>query len=161
VRTAPGGPNDYVYVIIQPVGWEPLTRLIGRPDLADDPEWSTPEARLDKLDKAFALIEEWSIKLPKWEVLTALNSHNIPCGPILSTREIIDDPTLNDNRIVVDVEHPERGTYKTVGLPIRLSASPADILRSPLLGEHNAEIYTGELGLSPDDLAELKSNGVI
>ncbi|MFC4000010.1 formyl-CoA transferase [Nocardiopsis sediminis] len=161
VRTAPGGPNDYVYVIIQPPGWEPITRLIGRPDLATDPEWATPEARLDKLDKAFALIEEWSSKLPKWEVLAALNAHNIPCGPILSTREIIDDPTLNANGIVATVEHPERGTYKTVGLPIRLSASPADIRRSPLLGEHNSEVYVGELGLSQDDLTTLKSNGVI
>ncbi|MDA8368392.1 MAG: formyl-CoA transferase [Nocardiopsaceae bacterium] len=161
VRTAPGGPNDYVYVIIQPPGWEPITRLIGRPELATDPEWATPEARLDKLDKAFALIEEWSATLPKWEVLAALNEYNIPCGPILSTREIIDDPTLNANGIIATVEHPERGAYKTVGLPIRLSDSPADIGRSPLLGEHNADVYARELGLTEDDLTTLKSNGVI
>ena len=60
VRCAPGGPNDYIYVIVQPVGWEPLTELIGRPELADDPEWATPEARLPKLDKMFQLIEEWT-----------------------------------------------------------------------------------------------------
>ncbi|GAB3213000.1 formyl-CoA transferase [Marinactinospora thermotolerans] len=161
VRTAPGGPNDYVYVIIQPPGWAPITQLIGRPELATDPEWATPEARLDKLDKAFAMIEEWSIRLPKWEVLAALNAHNIPCGPILSTREIIDDPTLSANGIVVTVDHPQRGPYKTVGLPIRLSDSPADIERSPLLGEHNDDIYSGELGLDAEELATLKSNGVI
>ncbi|MFC7331114.1 formyl-CoA transferase [Marinactinospora rubrisoli] len=161
VRTAPGGPNDYVYVIIQPPGWEPITRLIGRPELATDPEWATPEARLDKLDKAFALIEEWSSQLPKWEVLAALNAHNIPCGPILSTREIIEDPTLRENGIVVDVPHPERGSYTTVGLPIRLSDSPADIHPSPLLGEHNTDIYQGELGITPNELTALKSNGVI
>ncbi|WP_017573586.1 formyl-CoA transferase [Nocardiopsis halotolerans] len=161
VRTSPGGPNDYVYVIVQPVGWEPITRLIGRPELAEDPEWATPEARLDKLTTMFALIEEWSSKLPKWDVLAALNAHNIPCGPIMSTREIIDDPTLRANGVVTTVEHPERGSYETVSSPIRLSDSPVDVARSPLLGEHNADVYGGELGLSDEELAELASNGVI
>ncbi|RKS05750.1 formyl-CoA transferase [Nocardiopsis sp. Huas11] len=161
VRTAPGGPNDYVYVIIQPPGWAPITTLIGRPELVEDPEWATPEARLDKLDKVFSLIEEWSIGLPKWEVLAELNKHNIPCGPILSTREIIEDPTLRANGVVTTVEHPERGEYHTVSSPIRLSDSPVDVERSPLLGEHNEDVYGGELGLTADELAELSSNGVI
>lgn len=161
VRTAPGGPNDYVYVIIQPAGWKPLTELIGRPELAEDPEWATPEARLDKLDKAFALIEEWSREQPKWDVLAALNAHNIPCGPIMSTREIIEDPTLRENGVVTEVEHPERGSYHTVSSPIRLSDSPVEVRRSPLLGEHNADIYRDELGLTAQELAELSSNGVI
>ncbi|MFL1376718.1 MULTISPECIES: formyl-CoA transferase [unclassified Nocardiopsis] len=161
VRTAPGGPNDYVYVIIQPAGWKPITELIGRPELAEDPEWATPEARLDKLDKAFALIEEWSREQPKWDVLAALNAHNIPCGPIMSTREIIEDPTLRENGVVTEVEHPERGSYHTVSSPIRLSDSPVEVRRSPLLGEHNADIYRDELGLTAQELAELSSNGVI
>jgi formyl-CoA transferase len=161
VKCAPGGPNDYVYVIVQPVGWQPLTDLIGRPELAGDPEWATPEARLPKLGKMFQLIEEWTSTLPKWEVLEALNAHNIPCGPILSTKEIIEDPSLRDNEIVVEVEHPERGSYVTVGSPLKLSDSPADIRRSPLLGEHNHDIYATELGLSAAELAELQTNGVI
>lgn len=161
VRTAPGGPNDYVYVIIQPTGWAPIAKLIGRPELAEDPDWATPEARLDKLDKAFSLIEEWSRELPKWDVLSTLNAHNIPCGPIMSTREIIEDPTLRANGVVAEVEHPERGTYHTVASPIRLSDSVVDVVRSPLLGEHNPDIYRDELGLTPEELAELSSNGVI
>ncbi|KOX11037.1 formyl-CoA transferase [Nocardiopsis sp. NRRL B-16309] len=161
VRTAPGGPNDYVYVIIQPPGWAPITRLIGRPELVEDPEWATPEARLDKLDKVFSLIEEWSSRLPKWDVLAELNKHNIPCGPILSTREIIEDPTLRANGVVTTVEHPERGAYHTVASPIRLSDSTVAVERSPLLGEHNEDVYGGELGLTADELAELSSNGVI
>jgi len=160
VRTAPGGPNDYVYVIVQPAGWAPITEIIGRPELATDADWATPEARLDKLDKVFALVEEWSIGLDKWEVLAELNAHNIPCGPILSTRELIADNTLRDNGVVLDVEHPERGTYSTVGSPLRLSDSPADVGRAPLLGEHNSDVYA-RLGLSATDLADLKSNGVI
>ncbi len=160
VRCAPGGPNDYIYVIVQPVGWKPVSAIIGRPELADDPEWATPEARLSKLDKMFQLIEEWTIRHDKWTVLDRLNAENIPCGPILSTKELVEDQSLREEGIVVSVEHPQRGEFVTVGSPLQLSDSPVDVRTPPLLGEHNQEIY-GELGVSADELAELKSNGVI
>ncbi|MGW0605423.1 formyl-CoA transferase [Streptomyces sp. NPDC002640] len=161
VRCAPGGPNDYVYVIVQPVGWKPITELIGRPELADDPGWATPEARLPKIGKMFQLIEEWSASLPKWQVLEELNRYNIPCGPVLSTREIIEDESLVANGMVVRVPHKERGEFVTVGSPIKLSDSPVEVRSSPLLGEHNEEVYVGELGLGDEELRLLKSNGVI
>ncbi|MCF6468967.1 formyl-CoA transferase [Nonomuraea sp. MG754425] len=160
VRCAPGGPNDYIYVIVQPVGWKPIAGIIGRPELTDDPEWATPEARLSKLDKMFQLIEEWTIRHDKWTVLDRLNAENIPCGPILSTRELVEDESLREEGIVVSVEHPERGEFVTVGSPLQLSDSPVDVRTPPLLGEHNQEIY-GELGVTPDELAQLKTNGVI
>ncbi|MEU8354977.1 formyl-CoA transferase [Nonomuraea sp. NPDC048882] len=160
VRCAPGGPNDYIYVIVQPVGWKPISAIIGRPELADDPEWATPEARLSKLDKMFQLIEEWTIRHDKWTVLDRLNAENIPCGPILSTKELVEDQSLREEGIVVSVDHPQRGEFVTVGSPLQLSDSPVDVRTPPLLGEHNHEIY-GELGVSADELAELKSNGVI
>src|SRR5689334_21958282 len=140
VRCRPGGPNDWVYVIVQPPGWAPISALIGRPELAEDPEWATPEARLNKLDKMFQLIEEWSANFDKWEVLAQLNAHDIPCGPILSTREIISDASLADNNMIVTVDHPERGSFTTVGCPIKLSESPVKVETSPLLGEHNDEV---------------------
>ncbi|MET0492388.1 MAG: formyl-CoA transferase [Actinoplanes sp.] len=159
LRCAPGGPNDYIYVIIQPAGWPAIAELIGRPELADDPQWSTPQARLSRLDKVFALIEEWTEQHTKWAVMEELNSRNVPCGPILSTRELIEDDTLATLGSVVTVEHPERGTYKTVGCPIKLSDSPVEIDRSPLLGEHTEQVldalgYTGRAG-------ELRAAGVI
>ncbi|MEV4574795.1 formyl-CoA transferase [Nonomuraea jabiensis] len=160
VRCAPGGPNDYIYVIVQPVGWKPISTIIGRPELADDPEWATPEARLPKLDKMFQLIEEWTIRHDKWAVLDRLNAENIPCGPILSTKELVQDESLREEGIVVTVDHPERGEFVTVGSPLQLSDSPVDVRTPPLLGEHNQEIY-GELGVSAEELAALKSNGVI
>ncbi|WP_328609745.1 formyl-CoA transferase [Amycolatopsis sp. NBC_00345] len=160
VRCAPGGPNDYIYVIIQPVGWAPITELIGQPELAVDPEWATPEARLSKLDKVFALVEQWTEQHTKWEVMERLNAHNIPCGPILSTRELIEDETLAELGTVVEVQHPERGAFKTVGCPLKLSDSPVEIERSPLLGEHNNEVL-GELGYGPQDLDRLRTAGVI
>ncbi|MFJ4834566.1 formyl-CoA transferase [Streptomyces sp. NPDC088747] len=161
VRCAPGGPNDYVYVIVQPVGWKPITTLLGRPELAEDPEWATPEARLPKLAKMFQLIEEWTSTLPKMEVLERLNAHHIPCGPILSTKEIIEDTSLVANEMVVRVPHPERGEFVTVGSPLKLSDSPVDVTSPPLLGEHNEEVYVGELGLGDEELRLLRSSGVI
>jgi formyl-CoA transferase len=161
VRCAPGGPNDYIYVIVQPPGWAPIAKLIGRPELADDPEWSTPEARLPKLDKMFQLIEEWSSRHSKWDALAQLNALNVPCGPILSTKELIEDASLTDNDMIVTVDHPERGAFKTVGCPIKLSDSPVKVETSPLLGQHNDDVYVRELGVEPQRLAELKTNGVI
>ncbi|GAA1298601.1 formyl-CoA transferase [Streptomyces sanglieri] len=161
VKCAPGGPNDYVYVVVQPVGWQPLCALVGRPELTDDPEWATPGARLPRLNKMFQLIEEWSSALPKWDVLEQLNAHNIPCGPILSTKEIVEDESLAANGMIVRVEHPERGTFTTVGSPLKLSDSPVDVVTSPLLGQHNEEVYVGELGLDNKELRLLKTDGVI
>ena len=161
VKCAPGGPNDYIYVIVQPPGWAPIAKLIGRPELADDPEWATPEARLPKLDKMFQLIEEWSSRYSKWDALAELNALNVPCGPILSTKELIEDASLVDNNMVVTVDHPERGAFKTVGCPIKLSDSPVKVETSPLLGQHNEDVYVRELGVDPQRLAELKTNGVI
>jgi formyl-CoA transferase len=160
VRCAPGGPNDYIYIIVQPVGWKPITELIGRPELAADPGWATPEARLPKLDKMFALIEEWSFKHTKWEVLDLLNSRDIPCGPILSTKELIEDETLAELGSVVEVDHPQRGRFKTVGCPIRLSDSPVEVAPPPLLGQHTDEVLAS-LGYLPAQIAALRAAGAI
>ena len=160
LRCAPGGPNDYIYVIVQPPGWAPIAELIGKPELAEDPDWATPVARLDKLDKMFALIEQWTEQHTKFEVMDKLNALNVPCGPIMSTAELIADETLADLGAVVEVEHPQRGTFKTVGCPIKLSDSPVEVQTSPSLGEHNSVIY-GSLGISPAELDDLKAAGVI
>lgn len=161
VRCAPGGPNDYVYVIVQPPSWAPLCTLMGRPELVTDPAWATPEARLPQLDKMFRMIEEWTSTLPKWEVLAALNAHSVPCGPILSTKEIIEDASLADDGMIVEVDHPTRGSFTTVGSPLKLSDSPVEISASPLLGAHNDLVFSGELGLGAEELARLRTEGVI
>ncbi|MFC6155700.1 formyl-CoA transferase [Kribbella sp. NPDC058693] len=160
LRCAPGGPNDYIYVIVQPPGWAPIANLIGKPELAEDPDWATPAARLDKLDKMFALIEQWTEQHTKFEVMDKLNALNVPCGPIMSTAELIADETLADLGAVVEVEHPQRGAFKTVGCPIKLSDSPVEVQTSPGLGEHNSAIY-GSLGIDTGELEELKAAGVI
>jgi formyl-CoA transferase len=160
VKCSPGGPNDYIYVIVQPPGWPKIADLLGRPELADDPEWATPEARLNKLDKMFQLIEEWTTQYDKWAVMDTLNALNVPCGPILSTKELLEDETLAKLGAVVEVEHPQRGVFKTVGCPIKLSDSPVEVLSSPALGEHNAEILQ-TIGIDSSEIDELKEAGVI
>ena len=161
VKTKPGGPNDYVYVIIQPPGWAHLMRVIGREDLIDDPEWSTPQVRLPKLDQCFAMIEEWTKTKTKFEVMETLNPLNVPCGPILSIEELINEEALMKTGTVVEVDHPERGKYRTVGNPIKLSNSPTEVIRSPLLGEHTDQILTDVLGYSKSEIETLREAGAV
>jgi formyl-CoA transferase len=160
LRCAPGGPNDYVYVVMQPRSWAPLVRLIGRPELADDPVWSTPEGRLDDLDAIFSMLEAWTSRHSKFEVMEHLMAADVPCGPVLSTKELIEDEALSACGAVVSVPHPRRGAFKTVGSPLRLSDSQADVTPPPLLGEHNDEVYA-EVGYENEDLMRLRRDGVI
>ncbi|HZO94666.1 MAG TPA: formyl-CoA transferase [Candidatus Baltobacteraceae bacterium] len=160
LKCAPGGENDYVYVIVQPQVWAPLAKLIGRPELADDPAWSTPAARLSHLDEMFAVIQEWTQQRSKFEVLDALNEIDVPCGPILSTKDLIEDESLAARGMIVDVRHPERGTFKNVGCPLVLSDSPVEVRSSPLLGEHTEEILN-EIGWDGKDARALHAAGVL
>jgi formyl-CoA transferase len=161
VRTKGGGPNDYIYIIIQPVGWEPLMKLCGRPELITDPEWATPEARLPKLGKCFEIIEQWTMTLDKLEVMRRLNEHDVPCGPILDMREIAEERALRETGTVVEVDHPKRGKFLTVGNPIKLSDSPTEVKRSPLLGEHTGEILRSLLSLDDDEIEAAQKEGAI
>ncbi|HTW83570.1 MAG TPA: formyl-CoA transferase [Candidatus Sulfotelmatobacter sp.] len=160
LRCKPGGPNDYVYVIIQPPVWAPLAKLIGRDELVEHPEYATPEARLKHLDEVFGVIEQWTQTLTKHEVLDQLNSIDVPCGPILSTKDLIEDESLRARGMIAEVEHPERGTYVTVGCPLNLSDTPVEVKRSPLLGEHNEQILK-EIGWTGNGVQELQAAGVL
>jgi formyl-CoA transferase len=161
VKCAPGGPNDYIYVIIQPPGWASIMRVIGREDLIEDPEWATPTARLPKLDQCFALIEEWTQTKTKFEVMETLNPLNVPCGPILSMKELAEEPSLRETGTIVEVDHPTRGSYLTVGNPIKLSDSPTEVLRSPLLGEHTDEILKTVVRWNDEQIAAARDSSAI
>jgi formyl-CoA transferase len=161
VRTKGGGPNDYIYVIIQPPGWSHYMELCSRLELIDDPEWSTPAARLPKLDECFKIIEEWTLTKTKLEVMDILNARDIPCGPILSMKEIANEPTLRNTGTVVEVDHPTRGKYLTVGMPVKLSDSEAKVQSSPLLGEHTEEILLDVLGLSKEEVNAAWNSGAL
>ena len=161
VKCAGGGPNDYIYVVIQPQAWAPLMKLAGREELVEDPNFATPAARLPHLDECFDIIEAWTMTLDKFVVMEKLNAHNIPCGPILDMKELIEDESLAARGTVVEVDHPERGRFKTVGCPIKLSDSKVEVTTSPLLGEHTDEILKGLVGYGDEELAAARAEGAI
>jgi formyl-CoA transferase len=160
LRCAPGGPNDYVYVIIQPPSWAPLMRLCGREDLIDHPEFATPAARLPKIPECFSIIEKWTMTKTKMEVMAALNEVDVPCGPILSMKDIYEDTSLYDREMLVELDHPTRGRYVQVGMPINLGDSPVEHRRAPLLGEHTDEVLSW-LGYSEAEIKAMHEEGAV
>lgn len=154
-------PNAYVYFITQAAVWGSVCDIINKPEWKEAPGYKTPPERLDKISEIFDAIEEWTKTKEKFEVMDICNPLNIPCGPILSMKELSEQQSLRDTGTIVEVDHPERGKYLTVGNPVKLSDSPSDVTRSPLLGEHTHEILTEVLGLSAEQIEAAKSAGAI
>ena len=154
-------PDAYTYFITQAAVWKNICDVIGKPDWRENPDYAKPVNRLPHLNEIFGAIEDWTMTKTKFEVMDICNALNIPVGPILSMKEISEDESLRQTGTIVDVEHPERGNYLTVGNPIKLSDSPSDVVRSPLLGEHTDEILKDVLGMSDADIAEAKEMGAV
>jgi len=153
-------PNAYIYFITQAPVWAKICNVIGKEEWATDPDYATPVARLPRLKEIFAEIERWTMTKTKFEAMQILNKYDIPCGPILSMKEIAEEPSLRKTGTIVEVDHPTRGKYLTVGNPIKLSDSPTEVKRSPLLGEHTDEVMA-ELGYSPEQISALRTAGAI
>jgi formyl-CoA transferase len=153
-------PNSYIYFITQAPVWESICKVIGKEEWITHPDYAKPEARLPRLMEIFGVIEQWTMTKTKFEAMEILNKYDIPCGPILSMKEIAEEPSLRATGTVVEVDHPTRGKYLTVGNPIKLSDSPSEVTRSPLLGEHTDEILA-ELGFGRDAVAEMRKSGAV
>jgi len=154
-------PDSYTYFITQAAVWGNICDVIGKPEWAEDEKFATPDARLPRLNEVFETIEAWTMTKTKFEVMEICNPLNIPVGPILSMKELAEDPSLRKTETVVEVDHPQRGSYLSVGCPIKLSDSVVEVERSPLLGEHTEEILQEVVGLSEDEIAEAKKAGAI
>jgi formyl-CoA transferase len=154
-------PDAYVYFITQAPVWETICDLIGKPEWKTDSDYAKPAARLPRLRHIFDSIEQWTMTKNKFEVMEICNARDIPVGPILSMKEIAEEPSLRKTGTVVEVDHPARGKYLTVGNPIKMSDSITEVKRSPLLGEHTDEILRKELGFSDKEIAEIKASGAI
>jgi formyl-CoA transferase len=154
-------PNAYIYFITQAPVWEPICKIIGKEEWITHPDYAKPEARLPRLKHIFATIEEWTKTKTKFEAMDILNEYDIPCGPILSMKELLEEPSLRKTGTVVEVDHPTRGKYFTVGNPIKLSDSPSEVKRSPLLGEHTDEILRQVLGFDDKKVQEFKNSGAL
>jgi formyl-CoA transferase len=154
-------PNAYIYFITQAPVWAAICDVIGEPTWKTDPDYATPPARLPRLMKIFERIEQWTMTKTKFEAMEILNKYDIPCGPILSMKELAEDQSLRKTGTIVEVDHPTRGKYLTVGNPIKLSDSISEVTRSPLLGEHTDEILTDVLGFNAKQAAEIKASGAL
>jgi formyl-CoA transferase len=154
-------PNAYVYFITQAPVWGKICDIIGKPEWKEDPEYATPPARLPKLKQIFDTIEEWTMTKTKFEVMDICNAQDIPVGPILSMKELAEEPSLRETGTVVEVDHPKRGKYLSVGNPIKLSDSPTEVTRSPLLGEHTDEILRDVLNLDDAGVEEVQASGAV
>jgi formyl-CoA transferase len=153
-------PNAYLYFIAQAPVWKDICKVIGKEDWLTNPDFATPDARLPRLKEVFATVEAWTLTKTKFEAMDLLNAHDIPCGPILSMYELANEPSLRKTGTIVEVDHPQRGKYLSVGNPIKLSDSATEVKRSPLLGEHTDEVLA-ELGYAAADVAALRSKKVI
>ena len=154
-------PNAYTYFITQAPAWENICDVIDKPAWKTDPDYATPAARLPRLNEIFASIESWTMTRTKFEVMDICNPLNIPVGPILSMKELAEEPSLRATKTVVEVEHPTRGKYLSVGCPIKLSDSEVAVTRSPLLGEHTEEILSTVLGYSDEEVAAIRDAGAV
>ena len=153
-------PDAYIYFITQAPVWGAICDLIGKPEWKTDAEYATPPARLPRLRHIFNTIEQWTMTKNKFEVMDICNNLDIPVGPILSMKEIAEEPSLRKTGTVVEVDHPTRGKYLTVGNPIKLSDSPSEVQRSPLLGEHTDEVLR-ELGYGKDQIAAMRAEKAV
>src|SRR5580693_7088555 len=154
-------PNAYIYFITQAPVWGAICDVIGKAEWKTDPDYATPSARLPRLKHIFDTIEQWTETKTKFDAMDILNKLDIPCGPILSMKELAHERSLRATGTVVEVDHPTRGTYLTVGNPIKLSDSIADVRRSPLLGEHTDEVLRDVLRYSEREIDAIKTSGAV
>jgi len=163
IHCKPGGPNDYVYIVVQEAVWEPLAKRIGpdvgHPDLATDPRFAKISDRRKNQNEVWRLLEQFASKYTKRELMVILNELDVPCGLIMSTEDLANDDHVRGREMYVELDHPQRGKWFNVGMPIKLSDSPARIKRSPTLGEHTDEILKEVLGWDNTQIAANKQAG--
>jgi formyl-CoA transferase len=152
-------PDAYIYFITQAPVWEAICDVIGKPEWKTHPDYAKPPARLPRLKQIFDTIEQWTMTKTKFEAMEICNAVDIPVGPILSMKELAEEPSLRKTGTVVEVYHPTRGKYLSVGNPIKLSDSISEVKRSPLLGEHTEEILGKVIGYNAKEIAEIKQSG--
>ena len=165
IKCKPGGVDDYIYVVVQEAVWDALaTRLgpdVGQPGLAEDPRFAKIGDRRKNQTDMWKYIEQFASKYTKREFMAILNPLDVPCGPIMSTADLANDEHVRGREMYVELDHPQRGKWFNVGMPIKLSDSPAVIKRSPTLGEHTDEVLREVLGMSDGDIAAKREAGAL
>jgi len=153
-------PNAYIYFTVQGHAWEPICDALGKPEWKTDPAYTTAKARQPHIMNIFGTIEEWLKDKTKYEAVDILRKFDIPCAPVLTMKELANDTSLRASGTIVEVPHKARGTYLTVGSPIKFSDLKPEITGSPLLGEHTDEVLS-ELGYSAQQIAKMHADKVV
>src|SRR5882724_8841219 len=153
-------PNAYIYFTIQEQNWARTCQAIGKPEWAEDPAYATARARQPHIFEIFAEIEKQLADKTKFEAVDILRKFEVPCAPVLSMKEIAHDPFLRASGSIVEVQHETRGSYLTVGCPMKFSGFTPQITGAPLLGEHTTEVLT-ELGYSEEQIVKLLKEKVV
>lgn len=157
----PGGPNDYVMVHLRGQAWETVMAVIGREDLMGDERFETDESRGERADEVRAIMTEWTSQRTKYEAFETLAPAGIWCGPVITPNEVLTNEHLLAREMIVNVEDSARGNYEMIGNPVKLGMSPTEVTPAPRYSEHTNAILTDMLGVSADELSELREQGVI
>ncbi len=164
LRCAPGGPNDFVYLMLppdNPAMFESVAHAMGRDDLLTDPRFNTPQSRVEHREALQNILEAWTASQDKHAVMHALAQVGAVCGAVLDTAEVLENPHLRERGMVVEVDHPTRGRYPMIACPVRLSDSPVDLKPAPLHGEHTSDVLMALAGCSTEDIERLRATGAI
>nr|WP_294501971.1 CoA transferase [uncultured Rhodopila sp.] len=161
---APGGPNDYVYIMTSranPDHWVRLLTLMGRADLTADDRYATPADRLERESEVDAIITAWTRCHTKHEAMRAVGEAGIPAGAVLDTAELQNDSTFEDRGIMQVMRHPAHAPFKMPGWPVRIDGKPPALTASPVLGEHTEAVLGEWLGLNAQAVAALREHSAI
>jgi len=159
-----GGPNDYVYVFTSranPDHWRRLLKAIEREDLIGDARYDTGPARGQRAAEVDELIASWTREHSKEEAMKVIGAAGVPAGAVFDTLELMNDPSLAERGIMQTIQHPTTGAVKMPAWPVRFDGAPPRVKPSPLLGEHSAEVLSGWLGMSPQEVEALRQEGIV
>ena len=157
----PGGPDDYVAIVMAGDSWDSILALADRADLIGDPRYATAEARQGRLDEVEEIIGSWTRTVTKFEAMETLTDLGIPASAVLDSCEVLEDPHLKARDMIVDIHDPARGDYQVIGCPIKVEGNDVQTQPPPLLGEHSEEVLAEMLGMSHEEIESLREEGVV
>ena len=159
IKCKPGGPNDYLYVVVQERVWNALSNKIGGEKLTNDSRFNNIDVRRQNQAEMWQILESYACNYTKHELMQMLNEIDVPCGPIMSTDDLANDEHVKLREMYQELDHPERGNWFNLGCPIKLSDSPVEMTRSPLLGEHTDDILSQVLDYQESEIDQFKQAG--
>ena len=159
IKCKPGGPNDYLYVVVQEHVWSALSNKIGGEELTNDSRFNNIDVRRQNQAEMRQILENYACNYTKHELMQMLNEIDVPCGPIMSTDDLANDEHVKLREMYQELDHPERGNWFNLGCPIKLSDSPVEMTRSPLLGAHTDDILSQVLDYQESEIDQLKQAG--